>query len=167
MQHITPAGTAERSARGRTRALHLIDIDNLLGDPVTTDADHIARTLAAYRVLAGAAPGDHVAVATAPNPGHALAIGTAWPGVTHLWRGGRDGADLALLEVASWAVELDGFDRVVIGSGDRIFLTALEWFEARGIPVEVVARRRSLARALRARARTVRFLPDLPMAVAA
>jgi hypothetical protein len=167
MQHISPAGTAGRSARGRTRALHLIDIDNLLGDPLTDDADHIARTFAGYRALAGAVPGDHVAVATAPNPRHAYAIKAAWPGVTHMWRGGRDGADLALLEVAGWALEIDGFTRVVIGSGDRIFLTALECFEARDVPVEVVACRRSLATALRTRARTVRFLPDLPLATAA
>ena len=72
-----------------------------------------------------------------------------------------DGADLALLESAAWAVKTGNFGRVVIGSGDRIFLVALEWFEGVGVPVEVVARRDALAVALRTRARSVRYIPEM------
>jgi hypothetical protein len=142
------------------RALHLVDIDNLLGDPATHDEREIGRTVHAYRDVASFEEGDHVVVATSPFGRHAFAIGTAWPGAQHLWRKGRDGADLALLEQAAWAMETGSFDRVVIGSGDRIFLAALEWFEGVGVPVEVVSRRRSLADALRTRARSVRYMPE-------
>lgn len=146
--------------RLRPRALHLVDIDNLLGDPVTADARLIARTVASYRSLADVSPGDHVVVASSPSPRHALAVRVAWPGVSHHWRGGVDGADLVLLDVARWAIEVDRFARLVIGSGDRIFLCALEWCEACGMAVEVVSRRASLALALRTRARVVRLLPE-------
>jgi hypothetical protein len=142
------------------RALHLVDIDNLLGDPATDDELEIGWTVSAYKHLASVATGDHVVVATSPFGRHAYAVGTAWPGVGHVWRGGHDGADLALLEEARWAVARGEFGRVVIGSGDRIFLVALEWFEGAGVPVEVVARRKSMADALRCRARAFTFLPD-------
>ena len=142
------------------RALHLVDIDNLLGDPATDDEVEIGWTVHTYKGVASFEEGDHVVVATSPFGRHAFAIGTAWPGAQHLWRKGRDGADLALLEHAAWAMEAGNFDRVVIGSGDRIFLVALEWFEGAGIPVEVVSRRRSLAAALRTRARSVRYMPE-------
>lgn len=166
--HGAPAGTAGRRARARrTRALHLVDVDNLLGDPGTADHALITATVAAYRRLAAVEAGDHVTVACAALPHHALAVHTAWPGVRHCWRSGADGADLALLEVAEWAVEVDGFARAVIGSGDRIFLHALEVLEGAGIPVEVVARPRALAAALRTRARSVRFLPEVAMGLVA
>jgi len=142
------------------RALHLVDIDNLLGDPATDDELEIGWTICAYKHAASFVVGDHAVVATSPFGRHAFAIGNAWPGAQHLWRKGRDGADLALLDEAAWAVETRHFSRVVIGSGDRIFLTALEWFEGAGVPVEVVSRRRSLADALRTRARSVRFMPE-------
>jgi len=142
------------------RALHLVDIDNLLGNPATDDEDEIGWTIRTYKSVAAVRPGDHVVVATSPFGRHALAIGTAWPGVGHVWRKGADGTDMALLEEAEWAVETRAFNRVVIGSGDRIFLVALELFEGAGVPVEVVTRRRSAARALCTRARSVRFLPE-------
>jgi hypothetical protein len=167
INELYPAGTAGGRARGRTRALHLIDVDNLLGDPGTADVHHIRTTFHAYRRLAGYVPGDHVALACAPVPRHAFAVRVAWPGVSVHWRGGADGADLALLDVAAWAAGVDGFRRAVVGSGDRIFLDALERLETAGIAVEVVSRRRSLATALRVRARSVRYLPDLTMGVAA
>jgi hypothetical protein len=146
------------------RTLHLVDIDNLLGDPATDDERAIGWTIHAYKDVASVAAGDHVVVATSPFGRHALAIGTAWPGVGHVWRKGRDGADLALLDEAEWAVNSGAFTRVVIGSGDRIFLVALEWFEGAGVPVQIVARRRSAARALCTRARSVAFLPELAAA---
>lgn len=167
INELRPAGTAGGRARGRTRALHLIDVDNLLGDPGTADVHRIRSILHAYRELAGYVPGDHVALACSPVPRHAFAVADAWPGVPVHWRGGADGADLALLGVASWAAGIAGFTRAVVGSGDRIFLDALERLEGAGIAVEVVSRRRALALALRVRARAVRYLPDVSMGVAA
>ncbi len=140
------------------RALHLVDIDNLLGDPATCDELEIGWTISAYKHAASFVEGDHVVVATSPFGRHALAIGTAWPGARHIWRKGKDGADLALLESAAWAVKTGNFGRVVIGSGDHIFADALEWFAAVGVPVQVVSRRESCAGILWHRADMLTFL---------
>jgi hypothetical protein len=140
------------------RALHLVDIDNLLGDPATYDELEIGWTICAYKHAASFVDGDHVVVATSPFARHALAIGTAWPGARHVWRKGKDGADLALLESAAWAVKTGNFGRVVIGSGDHIFVDALEWFAAANVPVQVVSRRDACAGVLWHRAAALTFL---------
>ena len=54
------------------RALHLVDIDNLLGDPATDDEDKIGWTIHAYQDLASVVAGDHVVVATSPFGRHAV-----------------------------------------------------------------------------------------------
>src|SRR5262249_37286018 len=110
---------------------------------------------------------DLVSVACSPVPKHAFAVTAAWPGADHHWRAGVDGADLLLLEVAHWAIEIDRFDRAVVGSGDRIFLEVVECFGAVGWPVDVVSRHGALATALRTRAKSVRFLPHHPPGLAA
>ena len=141
------------------RTLHLIDADNLLGDPTTVDRRLIAATFEEYRRLARYSVEDLTVVATGVNGWHVLEVERAWPNVCHCRRAGRDGADLALLEAARWAASGDRIDRVVIGSGDRIFVVAFDALVAAGVPVEVVARRRSLATALAERANgSVRYL---------
>jgi hypothetical protein len=77
------------------RALHLVDVDNLLGDPRQATPASVAATLAAYRQAVRVAPADLVVVAT--NPGLALVVGLAWPGPLLRTARGPDGADLALL----------------------------------------------------------------------
>ena len=62
------------------RALHLVDIDNLLGNPATDDEDEIGWTVRTYQRVASVRPGDHVVVATSPFGRHTLAIGTRGPG---------------------------------------------------------------------------------------
>lgn len=132
------------------RTLHLIDADNLLGDPRTVDRDVIDATFAEYRRVARFIEGDLVIVATGVNGLHVLEVERAWPTVQHRRRARPAGADHELLEGASWAASSGRLDRVVIGSGDRIFLLALDMLLAAGIDVEVVCRQRSLARALAA-----------------
>jgi hypothetical protein len=148
-------------AAGRIRTLHLIDVDNLLGDPVTTDRRRIDLLFGDYRGVAQFVGGDHAVVATGCNAGHVLAVELGWPQARHCRRSGPDGADLALLEEADWAAASRRYDRVVLGSGDRIFLEALDHLRAADIRVDVVARSRSLARGLAVRARGfVRYLPE-------
>lgn len=143
------------------RTLHLVDVDNLLGDPTTTDQARIDLLFRDYRQVSGYALGDHAVVATGRGPGHVLAVELAWPSARHCRRGGPDGADLALLEEADWAAETRRFDRVVLGSGDRIFLEALDRLRAADLHVDVVARARGLARALAVRALGhVHLLPE-------
>lgn len=149
-----------------TRTLHLVDADNLLGDPLTVDATAIRRTFAAYRRAARFALTDHAVVASCANARHAFEVRAAWPGVLHRWRRGTDGADLALLEEAEEAARSGRYGRVVLGSGDRIFLVALDALRSMGVEVQVVSRRDALARALRVRALAVKEL-DLVTGIAA
>jgi NYN domain len=135
------------------RTLHLIDADNLLGDPKIVDAAAISLTFAAYRAAAGFTPGDHAVIATGCNGWHVIEVELAWPGACHRRQRGTDGADLALLAEATWAATCDRYDRVVIGSGDRIFIVAFDELRAADIDVDVVARRRSVAASLATRAR--------------
>jgi hypothetical protein len=134
------------------RTLHLIDADNLLGDPCTCDSPQIDAMYAAYRHAAGFAADDHVVIAAGTNGEHVFAVEHGWECARHLRRRGPNGADLALLEEASWAARSDRFDRVVIGSGDGIFVGAHDELRAAGLHVDVVAQRRSLSAALAARA---------------
>ncbi len=144
------------------RTLHLVDVDNLLGDPGCCEGDTISNLFHSYRQVSSFNVGDHVVVATGCNARHALAVELAWPNVCHRRRAGADGADLALLEESEWATAAGRFGRVVIGSGDRIFLDAMDRLRAVDIRVDFVARRRSLASAIAVRARDcIRFLPEV------
>lgn len=144
------------------RTLHLIDADNLLGDSRTCDSELIADTFAKYRRAAGFVHGDHAVVATGTNGRHVYEVERAWRGVCHRRRRGVDGADLTLLEEAEWVASGQRFDRVVIGSGDHIFILAYDQLIAAGLTVDVVSRREALSTALAERARgRVRFLSPI------
>ena len=142
--------TRESSTAGRS--LHLIDADNVIGDPRTTDRRTIAAAFDAYRLAADYQLGDHVIIATGCNGLHVLEVELAWPGVQHRRRSGPDGADLELLEAADFAASSGRYDRVVIGSGDRIFMVAIANLRARSIDVDVVARYGHLAKAMKLQA---------------
>ena len=80
-----------------------------------------------------------------------------WPEIRLVGGRGVDGADRALLETVNdfdWTASR--FDRVVIGSGDGIFVQVVDTYRAVGIVVGVVARPSSI-RFLRSRA----FLPSI------
>lgn len=150
------------------RTLHLVDVDNLLGDPTTTDRASIDLVFRDFREVAGFVEGDHVVVATGRNAAHVLAVELAWPTARHRRQGGPDGADLALLDEAEWAARSLRYGRVVLGSGDRIFLAALDRLRAVDVHVDVVSRARSLARSLAVRAGGhVHLLPERPLPAAA
>jgi hypothetical protein len=135
-----------------SRTLHLVDVDNLLGDPRVTDAGRIALVFDTYRRAAMYTNGDHAVVATGCDARHVLEVELGWPTARHCRRVGRNGADLALLEEAQWAATSQRYARVVLGSGDGIFLTAFDLLRAVNIPVDIVCQRRSLSRALGDRA---------------
>ena len=122
------------------RSLHLVDVDNLLGDPGTVDGARIRTVLAAYRSAADFRFGDQVVVATSCRAQHALAVHQAWPEARHRWRDGQDGADMVLLEEATETARTGRFPRVVIGSGDRIFLEAMDRLRAVDVHVDVQGR---------------------------
>ena len=150
-----------------TRTLHLVDADNLLGDPSVTDRRTIVSVFDAYRRAAGHRPGDHTVLATGCNARHVIEVELAWPTSLHRRRPGRDGADLALIDEAIVAAGRRNYARVVIGSGDHIFVPTIRLLQTAGCDVTVVAPRRSVAFDVRATGVTVVDLDPVLLALAA
>ena len=148
-------GAGLRVVGDGARALHLVDLENLIGDPrargsIVTDAFDRYRALAAWQ------PGDHTVLAANP----ALVRELAWqlgPDVAVRAARGKDGADLHLLASAppEWVVKR--FGRLVIGSGDHIFATRARAVQEEGVFVAVVSRRSALSGALRDERFAIRF----------
>lgn len=129
--------------------LHLIDIENLHGacPRGTIDVGRAKALLERYDSIVTVAVGDHLTVGC--NPGIGLEVGLAIGGGRLVVRGGPDGADQALID----SIDLDHlarrYRRVVIGSGDHIFVPTVLGLLARSVPVEVVARPGGTSAALR------------------
>lgn len=146
------------SATGCGRTLHLVDVDNLLGDPSTTDRAWIRSRLAEYQRRSQYRTGDHVVIATGRNGLHVLECELAWPGALYRRRAGVDGADLELVEQARWAATSGRYARVVIGSGDGHFAVVVDELAAARVHVEVIARSTSVARSLSSSAALCRLM---------
>jgi NYN domain len=142
------------------RALHLIDVENLLGGP-NFDRRQAAWGRAAYLATAPDAIVNQLVISSSHRA--APAAWFAWPYSTRrLVRSGPDGADLALLDLLSVEQVHTRYDRVVIGSGDGIFALPAAKLQAAGCAVTVVTRGESLARELRLAVRDIRFLGSPP-----
>lgn len=136
------------------RTFHLVDIENLVGDPVADDK-RVTAAVAAYKQAAHVGPADLAVIAS--NGKLAVAAGLAWPGALLRVGRGPNGADLALLAEAPVESLARRFDHVVIGSGDGIFVELVRQLRLHGRTVTVVARSGSLARRLR-EAADVKFI---------
>lgn len=144
------------------RALHLVDVENLLGGP-NFDRRQAAWGRAAYLATAPDAIVNQLVIASSHRS--APAAWFAWPHSTRrLVRSGADGADLALLDLLATEHVDARYDHVVIGSGDGIFALAAAQVQARGCGVTVVTRRESLSKELRFAVRDIRFLSLPPRA---
>lgn len=141
MTHFTP--------RNRRRELHVLDVENLLGNPRFRSAD-VATLRSDYCGAVGISPGTHIVVATSAAT-TALEAGTGFGQPCRLvFENGQDGADHALLAVLLEENVAQRFDAVVIGSGDHCFALAARYLRNHGVHVTVVvANRRSLSNALR------------------
>ena len=143
------------------RPLHILDIDNLLGDPTATDTHVINDCLGQYRALTGYQKGDHVVVGTGCNALHVYAVQSCWPAVQYVRQSGPDGADFALIEQASIALERGRYSHFILGSGDGRFADLYDEMTARGYPVFVASRPSALSWKLRQRAgRNLIYLPE-------
>lgn len=145
---------------GEDRAIHLVDIENLLEGPTFSDID-VMGLMESYFILSERRVGDHVVIATCHRA--ALAAWFGCPDARRLVRSGLDGADLALLDVMTSEKLAARYDRVVIGSGDGIFSEAAAELQAQGASVRVVTRRNQLSRRLAFAVRDVRYLEDIPI----
>ena len=118
--------------------LHLVDLENLLGDP-RAEADVALATFSAYLDVAGWQADDHVILATNPWLMTKIAFDLPVPASRHAVHG-RDGADTMLLSLAPTELVVKRYGRLVIGSGDGIFTNRARAVHDGGIPVDVVAR---------------------------
>ena len=144
-----PVGSA-RTGCGAGVTLHLVDIDNLLGDPRTIDRAAIQAVFEQYRAVARLPPGrsrhrrNRLQRDARAGSRTGLAGCPAPPQARAGWR--RPGA----CAEAECAVANGAYDRVVIASGDREFMVAFQNLLAAGFEVEVVANHRRLAAGLAA-----------------
>jgi hypothetical protein len=147
-----------------TRTLHLVDIENLVGDPFATKAEALG-AFERYLELAGYRDGDQVIVAA--NPGLIREIGFDLPVPCNLHAAcGEDGADLILLAQAEPGWVANRFDRLVIGSGDAEFSATALAVRDLGTPVVVVSRPSSLSKRLQGEGLAVRILAESAVALA-
>lgn len=138
------------------RRIHLIDVENLCGDPrPSLDVVRAVRRRYLGRLRPG--PGDLIVLAC--NHGAALEVGLGWPGVRLLLGSGPDGADNALLNVLAFERVDQRFDGVVIASGDSIFSGDIARIAGAGVRTFVVSRPETLAKRLRLAAQVVVELP--------
>jgi hypothetical protein len=138
------------------RTLHLIDIENLMGGP-RRGPSAVETSWQLYKQYVRVRANDHVI--TAANGALALHVGLQIRGQL-LVGNGPDGADRALLARISdtnWVALR--YDRVIVGSGDGIFVDAVRELARNGVQVGVASRRDTLAREL---ARSALFLVLLP-----
>src|SRR6476619_3167976 len=147
-----------------TRTLHLVDIENLAGDPFATKAD-VLDALDGYLEVAGYRDGDSVIVAANPGLIREIAFDLPMACNVHAARG-KDGADLILLAQAEPGWVAERFDRLVIGSGDAAFSETALAVRDLGTPVVVVSRPASLSRRLQGEGLGVRILTDRSVALA-
>lgn len=124
------------------RTLHLVDLENLLGDPFALDG--AAQVLDAYAEAAEWKSGDLTYVAANRWLVKRLAFAPHIPCQLCTAPAGPDAADLELLALARPEF-LDRFDRLAIGSGDHIFSSCAQAARERGIDVIVVAPAGSIA----------------------
>jgi len=137
------------------RRLHLIDIENLVGDPLPS-LSQVREAQGRYADCLAFGAMDQVEVASS----HLTLVNAAlgWPHARYRIRSGLDGADQALLDVLRHENVARRFTHVAIGSGDHLFAEEAAHLAAQGVWVTVVSRRRGLSPQLALAAREVIFL---------
>ena len=137
------------------RALHLVDLENVLGDPWATGP----AVVDAYEAVLHAGDhhaGDLVVVAVNPWMFRTLAFVAHTPCELRVGRG-HDGCDLELLGWGSPEWIVARFDRLAVASGDGIFATLVDAVRDAGRAVDVVFGRGGVSRRLQRD--DVRLLP--------
>lgn len=147
------------------RSLYLLDLENLMGGPRAGMAA-LRQVVSYFRDAVPREEGDHYIIGVNPRIG---AIAKAcWPSAKLVARAGPNGADIALIEqVKNVRFIAARYDRIVIGSGDGVFVHVAVAYRSQGLVVEVASRCRSLSPDLRSVASVVRILPELDFDLAA
>jgi hypothetical protein len=146
------------------RALHLVDLENLLGESHRlAECEDVRWAVSCYCRAADWRTGDLVVVAT--NPKLMAKICFELPdGWQKVARWGDDGADRALLARAATTFVEHRFHRLVVGSGDWIFAGLAGDVSRHGGDVWVVATRGHVSKRLAQSASTLVMLDEAEMA---
>lgn len=137
------------------RHLILIDIENLTATPSPTQTE-LETAIAELRF---AVPDyDDVQRVVACSHHAAATVAFAFPKARHIWRSGRDGADMALLDVLESEGVAERYERVTICSGDGIFADMAALLAGKGVVVTVVSVAGHLSTRLRLAARQIALL---------
>lgn len=152
-----PQHTGERH-RFPARRLHLIDIENLTGDP-RPSLSKVRQALGLYTGCLAFGAMDQVEVASSHLTLLNAALG--WPHAHYRVRSGPDGADLALLDILQHENIASRFTHVTIGSGDHLFADQAAHLAAHGVWVTVISRLCGLSPRLALAAREVIFLDTM------
>ena len=102
------------------RSLHLVDIENLVGEPASWRPDRIRATFHTYLETSAWRPGDSLVVAANPSFMKMLAFDLVGMAHRSLCAWGKDAADQLLLGAVPADVGTR-FGRLVVGSGDHAF----------------------------------------------
>lgn len=145
------------------RQLVLVDIENLAGGACLS-AGTVQSAKAALVATRQIRAADHVVIGTSHIG--LVPVGSVWSGVRYVVRSGRDGADLALLDVMAEDVA-NRFESVVLASGDGIFADEVAALAAAGVPTVVIGRRGHTARSLHLVAAQVIYIDSAPEPLAA
>jgi hypothetical protein len=148
-----------------TRELHLIDIENETGKSNPTAAE-IAQFREFYCGRNNVPRDAHIVVA-ASSGATLIEASMGWPGARTTFLDGRDGADLALIEVAIAENVHSRYGKVVIASGDHIFAEAASTLIHLGVQVTFFARAVFLSRFLRDTSANIRVFSAEDFSLAA
>ena len=110
--------------RGKNRTLHLVDIENLVGEPVAWTDKNVEAVFFEYLQEANWQPGDSLVVAS--NPGLMGHLAFKLSAIPHrsLCATGPDAADNLLINAVPTEIA-DRYGRIVVGSGDHAFTQLL------------------------------------------
>jgi hypothetical protein len=133
----------------------MIDIENLAATPSPT----VPEVRAVKEALGQIVPGlDKVQRIVACSHHAAAVVAFEFPGARHLWRSGRNGADLALMHVLENEHVDERYGSVIVCSGDGIFAEAAAWLAGKGVDVTVISLQGHLGARLQLAACHVQYL---------
>lgn len=145
-----PARPAKGVLPGRT--LHLIDVENLVGED-RTRAEFFLQAAEAYVGAGRVHDGDHLVVGS--DASLAFVVREAFPHARLVTGRGENGADNALIRAVDVQFAESHYDRVVVASGDHVFADLVRHLVRDGVLVHVVACIDGLSNELRRAARVV------------
>lgn len=141
------------------RALHLIDLENLVGSDACT-ADAAALAYRAYVQSVPQSPFDQYILATSHHNVLAMA---SWPHGRRLVRSGPNGAEIELCEAANELDVAAKFSSIVVASGDHYFAAPVKEWKASGLYVTVVGVQKQVSHLLYKVAHRYIGLPNIAL----